>query len=93
MNPDFDVEHFFDDLIGVSKNIRTRPHRITFRATREQSQYIKTKPLPPSQKQIDKARHRKDKVTNVIGIQQERNMLTNYNNETKKRFKAALKEL
>lgn len=46
-----------------------------------------------SQKQIDKARHRKDKVTNFIGIQQERNMLTNYNNETKKRFKASLKEL
>lgn len=56
VNPDFDVEHFFDDLIGVSKNIRTRPHRITFRATREQSQYIKTKPLHPSQKQIDKNR-------------------------------------
>lgn len=53
-NPYFDVEHFFDDLIGVSKNIRTRPHRITFRATREQSWYIKTKPLHPSQKQIDK---------------------------------------
>lgn len=46
-----------------------------------------------SQKQIDKARHRKDKVTNVIGIQQERNMLTNYNNGTMKRFKASLKEL
>ena len=56
VNPDFDVEHFFYDLIGVSENIRTRSHRITCRATREQSQYIKTKPLHPSQKQIDKNR-------------------------------------
>ena len=46
-----------------------------------------------SQKQIDKSRKRQDIVTNFIGMQEERNMITNYNNETKKRFKATLKEL
>ena len=49
-NPDFDPEHFFDDVIGVSKNIKNTPRRIKFWATKEQSQYIKTKPLHPSQK-------------------------------------------
>ena len=49
-NPDFDPEHFFDDVIGVSKNINNTPMAITFWANREQSQYIITKPLHTSQK-------------------------------------------
>ena len=49
-NPDFDSEHFFDDVIGVSKNIKSTPRRIKFWASREQSQYIMTKPVHPSQK-------------------------------------------
>lgn len=49
-NPNFDSEHFFDDVIGVSKNIKNKPRRIKFWASREQSQYIMTKPLHPSQK-------------------------------------------
>ena len=49
-NPDFDSEHFFDDVIGVSKNIKSTPRRIKFWASREQSQYIMTKPVLPSQK-------------------------------------------
>ncbi|MCF0209893.1 MAG: WYL domain-containing protein [Bacteroidales bacterium] len=49
-NPDFDSEHFFDDVIGVTKNIRNKPRKILFWATKEQSKYIKTKPLHPSQK-------------------------------------------
>ena len=48
-NPDFDPEHFFDDVIGVSKNIRTQPRKIKFWTSKEQSKYIKTKPLHPSQ--------------------------------------------
>lgn len=51
-NPNFDAEHFFDDVIGVSKNINNTPRRIQFWANREQSQYIKTKPLHSSQKLI-----------------------------------------
>ncbi|MCQ2218356.1 MAG: WYL domain-containing protein [Paludibacteraceae bacterium] len=48
-NPDFDPEHFFDDVIGVSKNINSRPVEIQFWASEEQSKYIKTKPLHQSQ--------------------------------------------
>ena len=51
-NPDFDPEHFFDDVIGVSKNIRNTPSRIRFWANEEQSKYIKTKPIHSSQKII-----------------------------------------
>lgn len=49
-NPNFDTEHFFDDVIGVSKNIKNTPRCIKFWANREQSQYIKTKPIHSSQK-------------------------------------------
>lgn len=48
-NPEFDPEHFFDDVIGVSKNIHERSRCIKFWASAEQSKYIKTKPLHPSQ--------------------------------------------
>ena len=51
-NPDFDPEHYFDDVIGVSKGIKSRPRRVRFWANREQSKYIKTKPIHPSQKLI-----------------------------------------
>lgn len=51
-NPDFDSEHFFDDVIGVSKNIKNKPRRVKFWASAEQSQYIKTKPIHSSQKLI-----------------------------------------
>ena len=51
-NPDFDPEHFFDDVIGVSKNINNTPRKIIFWANREQSKYIQTKPIHPSQKII-----------------------------------------
>ena len=48
-NPEFDSEHFFDDVIGVSKNIHERAECVKFWASAEQSRYIKTKPLHPSQ--------------------------------------------
>lgn len=51
-NPDFDSKHFFDDVIGVSKNIKNTPRRIKFWANAEQSKYIKTKPLHRSQRLI-----------------------------------------
>lgn len=51
-NPEFDSEHFFDDVIGVSKNLHNSPRRVRFWATEEQSKYIKTKPIHPSQKLI-----------------------------------------
>ena len=49
-NPDFDSEHFFDNVIGVSKNIDSYPRDIRFRANAEQSGYLLTKPIHPSQR-------------------------------------------
>lgn len=51
-NPDFDPEHFFDDVIGPSKNLHARPRLVTFWADSIQSKYIKTKPVHRSQQLI-----------------------------------------
>lgn len=48
-NPDFDAEHFFDDVIGVSKNLHNKPQKVVFWANLEQSKYIRTKPIHRSQ--------------------------------------------
>lgn len=48
-NPNFDSSHFFDDVIGVSKDIGSKPVIITFWASRDQSLYIQTKPIHQSQ--------------------------------------------
>lgn len=50
--PEFDSEHFFDNIIGVSKSLKSAPRKIKFWANAEQSNYIKTKPLHPSQKLV-----------------------------------------
>lgn len=63
-NPQFDSEHFFDDVIGVSKNLHNTPRTIRFWASPEQSKYISTKPLHPSQRLV---RHNKD-GSNVFEI-------------------------
>ena len=48
-NPEFDTDHFFDDLVGVTKGIGDKPEIIRFWASKEQSYYIKTKPFHRSQ--------------------------------------------
>lgn len=53
-NPNFDTEHFFDDVIGVSKNIKNTPRRVKFWTNREQSKYVMTKPLHPSQQLLER---------------------------------------
>ncbi|MDO4159050.1 MAG: WYL domain-containing protein [Prevotellaceae bacterium] len=53
-NPDFDTDNFFDDIIGVSKNIGDTPKTIRFRSNSEQTNYIITKPLHKSQRIITK---------------------------------------
>jgi predicted DNA-binding transcriptional regulator YafY len=45
---------FFDDMIGVSKDINDKPKEITFLATEKQSKYIETKPLHKSQKLLNR---------------------------------------
>lgn len=51
-HPSFDGEHFFDDVIGVTKDIDSRPRKIRFMATAAQAPYIETKPLHSSQRRI-----------------------------------------
>lgn len=51
-NQEFDSEHFFDDVVGVSKNLHNTPRTIKFWTSEEQSKYIMTKPLHHSQKLI-----------------------------------------
>lgn len=51
-HPRFDGEHFFDDVIGVTKDIDSRPRKIRFMATAAQAPYIETKPLHSSQRRI-----------------------------------------
>ncbi len=53
-NPDFDPEHFFDNVIGVSKDLHAKPRRIVFWASAEQSKYIATKPLHRSQQLVSR---------------------------------------
>lgn len=52
-NPDFDTEHYFDDIIGVTKPVGAKPHVITFWASPTTCKYIETKPLHPSQKLLN----------------------------------------
>lgn len=52
-NRDFDVEHFFDNVIGVTKNLTSKPQSIQFSADASQSKYIKTKPIHPSQQLLE----------------------------------------
>ena len=53
-NKSFDPEHFFDNVIGVTKNINSKETLITFKATNGWSGYIETKPIHPSQKLIER---------------------------------------
>ncbi|MFT3682317.1 MAG: WYL domain-containing protein [Ferruginibacter sp.] len=50
----FDSNTYFDDIIGVTKNIGDTPRLIRFKASRQQSPYIITKPIHPSQKLEEK---------------------------------------
>lgn len=51
-NPDFDVKHYYDNVIGVSKKLTSKATLIEFWANEKQSMYIKTKPLHHSQRLV-----------------------------------------
>ncbi|QFQ13143.1 WYL domain-containing protein [Pseudoprevotella muciniphila] len=53
-NPDFDPEVYFADIIGVTR--WGDPVEVTFWASNEQSKYIATKPIHPSQKVVERIR-------------------------------------
>ena len=51
-NPDFDTEHFFDDVIGVTKSIGENPREVTFWVSASTSKYVATKPVHKSQRLV-----------------------------------------
>ena len=53
-NSDIDVEHFFDDVVGVSKNINDVAREIKFWTSESRYKYLITKPFHPSQKIVEK---------------------------------------
>ncbi len=51
-NPDFDTEHFFDDVIGVTKSIGESPRDVTFWVSASLCKYVATKPVHSSQQLV-----------------------------------------
>lgn len=47
---DFDPEHFFDDTIGVTKQISDKARRVVVKVDRQQAPYVESKPFHKSQK-------------------------------------------
>lgn len=47
---DFDPEHFFDDTIGVTKQISDKARRVVIKIDRQQAPYVESKPFHKSQK-------------------------------------------
>lgn len=47
---DFDPEHFFDDTIGVTKQISDKGRRVVIKIDRQQAPYVESKPFHKSQK-------------------------------------------
>jgi predicted DNA-binding transcriptional regulator YafY len=51
-NTFFDVDNYFDDTIGVTKNIDVRPQLIVLKIDRSNAPYVITKPLHHSQQML-----------------------------------------
>jgi len=49
----FDPEGFFDDLVGVTKNVGMKPQVIRFWVDKQNAPYVETKPFHKSQKLIE----------------------------------------
>lgn len=47
---DFDPEHFFDDTVGVTKQIGDKARRVVIKIDRNQAPYVESKPFHKSQK-------------------------------------------
>lgn len=53
-NPAIDVEHFFDDVIGVGKKLDSRPINVFFWVSEVRYKYLVTKPIHASQEVFKK---------------------------------------
>ncbi len=49
----FDPQTFFDDLVGVTKNVGIKPEVVRFRVDKQNAPYVLTKPFHKSQKLIE----------------------------------------
>ncbi len=47
---DFDPEHYFDDTIGVTRQISDKARRVVIKVDRQQAPYVESKPFHKSQK-------------------------------------------
>jgi predicted DNA-binding transcriptional regulator YafY len=52
----FDPQTYFNDIIGVTRNVADTPTRITFLADHRQAPYIKTKPIHASQQIVEQTK-------------------------------------
>ena len=53
-NTSFEFEEYFDDVVGVSVPRSGEPEKVVLKISEKQYPYIKTKPLHPSQVELDK---------------------------------------
>lgn len=53
-NTVFDPTTFFDDLVGVTKNIGSQPETVRFQVNRQNAPYVETKPLHRSQRIVER---------------------------------------
>ena len=53
-NTSFEFEEYFDDVVGVSVPRSGEPEKVVLKISEKQYPYIKTKPLHPSQAELDK---------------------------------------
>ncbi|HCN04947.1 MAG TPA: WYL domain-containing protein [Bacteroidetes bacterium] len=51
-NEVIDIETYYDDVIGVTRNLKSNPAKVVFKANKRNAPYIQTKPLHRSQKVI-----------------------------------------
>lgn len=51
-NDGVDINHYYDDVIGVSRYLNSKPEDVLFWASKKVHRYIETKPLHSSQKVI-----------------------------------------
>lgn len=66
LNDIFDPETFFQDLVGVTRTAGAEPVDIVFRVKPLLSKYLLTKPLHPSQRQLDTTPEHVDLCIRVI---------------------------
>lgn len=76
-NTFFDPEHYFDDIIGVTKDLKSKPQMVRLRVDSDQAPYIITKPLHSSQEIVKEEADGSIEITLnvVLNLELEREIL------------------